>query len=259
MVGCIDATHIKILKPVAFDTNYYMQKQVYMINLQAVCQENLLFTNAYIGFAGAACNSYVFQNSSLYLVRPDQIPQMYSRPDYHIIRDCMYPLTSYMLKPFADRGDLYVAKQMYNKSLSGCRQTIERAFVLLKGKWKVLSKIITQDLAKASLIVSACTVLHNFCLIHSDIDSLDEYIVEGMTDVTDPEQSVEMLEVSISNSETVVIDREFTSHWQGIGLKGKEKEVCILQVFSNLTDQKEKCTFSLMRNFVPKHFCVVNC
>ena len=87
-----------------------------------------------------------------------------------------------------------------------------------------------------TLITSACAVLHNFCLIHSDIDGLDEYIEEGMSDVRDPEQSIEMLEVSISDSKTVVIDREFASHWQGVGLKGKQKEACILQMFSNLMD-----------------------
>ncbi len=143
--------------------------------------------NAYVSFAGVVHDSYVFQNSSLYLVRPNQIPQKYSRPEYHIVGDCTYPLTSYLLKPFTDRGDLDATKQMYNKSLSGCRQMIKRAFVLLKGKWKVLSKIITKDLAKVMLVASACTVLHNFCLIHGDVDGLDEYIEEGMSDVRDPE------------------------------------------------------------------------
>ncbi len=80
---------------------------------------------------------------------------------------------------------------------------------------------MTWDLAKVTLITSACAVLHNFCLIHGDVDGLDEYIEEGMSEVRDPEQSIEMLEVLISDSEIVVIDREFASHWHGVGLKGK--------------------------------------
>lgn len=50
----------------------------------------------------------------------------------------------------------------------------ERAFGKLKGRFKRLSNVRTKCPAKAKLLLTACCVLHNFCIRHNDFFDGDE-------------------------------------------------------------------------------------
>jgi len=66
--------------------------------------------------------------------------------------------------------------------VSKTRQTIERAFALLFGRFRRLKYL---DINKVDLIpatVIACCVLYNVCIDSGD-DFLNEYVNEGMNDV----------------------------------------------------------------------------
>jgi hypothetical protein len=45
---------------------------------------------------------------------------------------------------------------------------IERAFGMLKGKWKMLLKRIDMPLQTIPCIVTTCLCLHNLCIIYGD-------------------------------------------------------------------------------------------
>ena len=45
---------------------------------------------------------------------------------------------------------------------------VERAFGILKGRWRILLKNVDVQLENVPDIVTACICLHNLCLIHSD-------------------------------------------------------------------------------------------
>ena len=60
VVGCIDCTHIKMNQPLEFPQDFITRKQVFTINLQAVCDHNMLFTNVFCGFPGGSHDAYVF-------------------------------------------------------------------------------------------------------------------------------------------------------------------------------------------------------
>jgi hypothetical protein len=45
---------------------------------------------------------------------------------------------------------------------------VERAFGILKGRWRILLKRIDLPLHNVPDVVTACICLHNFCLIHTD-------------------------------------------------------------------------------------------
>ena len=67
--------------------------------------------------------------------------------------------------PYKDNGHLTASQKTYNFKLSSTRQVIERAFGLLKGRWRKLFYLDMLCQRKiVSVIVAAC-VLHNFCLM----------------------------------------------------------------------------------------------
>ena len=70
----------------------------------------------------------------------------------------------WLLTPFKNNGHLTVGQIHYNAKHSGTRQVIERAFGLLKGRWKRLKCIDMEDIEEISYVVTAACVPHNFCL-----------------------------------------------------------------------------------------------
>ena len=51
-----------------------------------------------------------------------------------------YPLKEFIMKPYADRGDLNPQETRYNVPLSKSRVAVENAFGRLKGRFQCLSK-----------------------------------------------------------------------------------------------------------------------
>lgn len=71
---------------------------------------------------------------------------------------------------------------MFNLKISQTRQTIERSFALLFGRFRGLKYL---DMYRVDLIpatVLACCVLHNICLNSCDI-LINQYTEEGRNDI----------------------------------------------------------------------------
>lgn len=56
----------------------------------------------------------------------------------------------------------------FNKRLSGVRQTVERAFGHLKGRFRRLRDVPLHDHQEICKLIFACCVLHNICVINED-------------------------------------------------------------------------------------------
>ncbi len=125
------------------------------------------------------------------------------------------------------------AKKAYNKSLSSCRHTIERAFSLLKNKWKILIKASTNDLEKINLLMCACCVLHNFCIVHSgsaDVEDFEDRLSKHNNKSRCSKESPASTVTGIS-ADDFVLTSEMAVKWNNIGLDGKTKESRILKCF----------------------------
>ena len=59
-------------------------------------------------------------------------------------------------------------KQYWNSIQSSTKMAVERAFGMLKGRWRILLKKIDMPLRSIPDMVTACLCLHNLCLIHVD-------------------------------------------------------------------------------------------
>jgi len=70
------------------------------------------------------------------------------------------------------------AQKRFNDILSKVRQVIERAFALLKGRFRRLKYLDMNRMDVIPFVIIACTVLHNICLEGLDED-IEEYILEG--------------------------------------------------------------------------------
>ncbi len=73
IIRCIDGTHIPVFKPLLGSQDFYTRKQIYTIQLQVVCDKRLMFTQIFAGCCGGSHDSYVLQNSDLYLDHESQI------------------------------------------------------------------------------------------------------------------------------------------------------------------------------------------
>ena len=61
--------------------------------------------------------------------------------------------------------------------MSSTRAAIERAFGLLKGRFRRLKLLDTKSIKTAVDTVIVCCIFHNICIINDDI--LDQYIIDG--------------------------------------------------------------------------------
>ena len=98
--------------------------------------------------------------------------------NHHILADNAYPLRNWLISPFKNYGHLTPQQRRYNTKLSSARQSVERCFGHLKGRFRRLKEVTLHDPSKiAKLIIAGC-ILHNLCVIHSD--DIEEFMDNNM-------------------------------------------------------------------------------
>jgi hypothetical protein len=172
VLGAIDGTHIRIVAPHEHPQAYVNRKKFHSIILQGLCARNLQFLHVVAGWPGSVHDARVLRNSDIWNICPN-----WCGPDNHIIGDGAYPLQTWLLKPFRNNGHLTRTQRRYNFHLSSARAAIERAFGLLKGRFRRLLLLDTKSIKTAVDTIMVCCIFHNICIINDDI--LDQYIADG--------------------------------------------------------------------------------
>ena len=162
VVGMIDGSHIPIRMPPDRGIDYYNQKDFYSVVLQAVCREDLRFTNVYCGWPGKVHDARIFRHSPLF----EEGPGLCGRG--LILADSAFPNLNWVLSPFRDNGHLTIAQRRFNETHASIRSTIERAFGLLKGRFSRLQHIDQRNTQTIVTTVLAACVLHNICIFNND-------------------------------------------------------------------------------------------
>ena len=205
IVGAIDGCHIEINAPPRNHEDYYNRKQHYSVILQGIVDCSLKFIHATVGYPGSIHDARVLRLSGLYDMAQNE--QILSGPTRDIngveigpllAGDSAYPLTSWLIKPFPDRGRLTPEQRKFNKKFSALRCVVECAFGMLKSRWRIVMKKIEQKTSTLTKTVVASCVLHNICIERGDLydddcdsddDSHDEdedrIVFETGTDVRD--------------------------------------------------------------------------
>lgn len=189
IVGALDATHIQIKAPKDDPQSYVNRKKYHSLILQSVCDDDMKFLHCFAGFPGSCHDARVLRNSSLWN------NGMSIHQDYHVVADGAYPLREWLMTPYRDNGHLSERQRNFNNKLSANRVVIERAFGLLKGRFRRLN-FIDAEVKTAVQIIMCAAILHNICIIQReniDYIELNEDEIMGEIHNNDDNEAVGVL------------------------------------------------------------------
>ncbi|KAF2894583.1 hypothetical protein ILUMI_11593 [Ignelater luminosus] len=149
VVGAIDGCHM------------------YTYQAASICNHRKVFLNIHVGMPGRVHDARVLRNSPICNSLTNKQDPLLTEHQ-HLIGDSAYPLMKNLLTPFRDNGHLTAAQNNYNYKLSSIRSVIERAFGLLKGKFRRLKYLDIGEPDFGTQIITSSCVLHNFILLHSE-------------------------------------------------------------------------------------------
>ncbi|XP_022823108.1 putative nuclease HARBI1 [Spodoptera litura] len=159
VVGCIDCTHVAIVKPARDEHLFFNRKGYHSLNVQMICDHNLKILNVNAKYGGATHDSFIWASSQ---VEPF-MRELHRRGEQTwLLGDSGYPQRAWLMTPVLNAAagsqeDIYTTRHIQ------ARNCIERCFGVLKGRWRCLlnHRTLHYDPHVASKIVTACCVLHN--------------------------------------------------------------------------------------------------
>jgi len=174
VVGILDNTHIAIQKPKTDQFDFHNRKNFHSLNVLTVVGPSLEFMYLYTGGAGRSHDSAVL--SQTYLV--ECLEQLLSE-DHYLLADMGYALRRNIMIQF--RQPSTANEELFNQLLKKLRCVVERAIGILKARFRCLSYKRCGPLPfppeKASKVIMACTLLHN-------------YLIRNGVPLPDPERDV---------------------------------------------------------------------
>ncbi|VDI29776.1 Hypothetical predicted protein [Mytilus galloprovincialis] len=149
VVGAVDGTLIPIQRPHEDEPAYICRKGFPAINVQAIANSDLRFSNIVVRWPGSTHDSFMLTNSSVpgYM---DQIPNSW------LLGDSGYPLKKWLITPL-----------LHTPNDQETRNVIERSFGVLKSRFRCLHKTgghLPYKPPKSVKIISSCFKLHNKCI-----------------------------------------------------------------------------------------------
>ncbi|XP_049339377.1 uncharacterized protein LOC125804553 [Astyanax mexicanus] len=160
--GAIDGCHIRIKAPEEPDTGCYRNRKLFTsIHLQAVCDHRARFLDVYIGFPGSVHDSRVLKHSPLYrtAVYPPTGTFLLGDGGYPCLQRPLALITPYK-RPLRDER-----QRVFNRYHSKARSVIERAFGIMKTRWRsIFLKALEVHPSFVPTVVASCAILHNICL-----------------------------------------------------------------------------------------------
>lgn len=160
--GAIDGCHVHIKPPSGPDGQCYRNRKLFpSILLQAVCDHQGRFIDTYVGWPGSVHDSRVLRNSPLYR------QAIYPPPGHFILADGGYPCLQHplpLITPYK-RPVQGVGAQRFNSHHSRARSIIERAFGMMKTRFRaIFLQALEVHHTFVPHVITACAVLHNICL-----------------------------------------------------------------------------------------------
>ncbi|XP_061191607.1 putative nuclease HARBI1 [Saccostrea echinata] len=160
VVGAIDGTQIPIQGMSLEDEPVYIcRKGYHSINVQAVVNPDLRFTNAVCKFPGATHDAYILQSSSL----PNLVSSL--EDGGWLVGDSGYPLKEWLMTPLSNPRT--GQEEKYNNAHCKTRNVIERAFGVLKARFRCLHKTggaLPYRPSKCTRIIECTMRLHNLAI-----------------------------------------------------------------------------------------------
>jgi DDE superfamily endonuclease len=176
VIGAVDGCYIRMKPPAERRSDYVNRKLFTSVTLQAICDDKMRYIDCFIGYPSGVHDNRIFKNSPFYQETMEN-PGRFS-PREKILGDKAYPLESWCIPPFVDRGRLTDSQKKFNKMHASCRSVIERSFALLFGRFRRLRDINMNCADYVPVLILSACVLHNICIDSGDT-SLEHYLDTG--------------------------------------------------------------------------------
>ncbi|KAF9800174.1 hypothetical protein SFRURICE_002860, partial [Spodoptera frugiperda] len=160
ILGCIDGTHVAILRPHIHEERYYNRKGFHSLNVMIICDSDLNILCVDASTPGSAHDSTVWQSHPLSL-HLKQITEN-TNEQVFLLGDSGYPLRKTMMTPILNTIEGTPQHHYYVKHVTA-RNTVERCIGVLKARFRCLlvARTLHYSPTTAGKIVNACCVLHN--------------------------------------------------------------------------------------------------
>uniref|UniRef100_A0A9J7YBC0 DDE Tnp4 domain-containing protein n=1 Tax=Cyprinus carpio carpio TaxID=630221 RepID=A0A9J7YBC0_CYPCA len=179
-VGAIDGCHVRIKPPAGPDGQCYKNRKLLAsILLQGICDHQGAFLDIFVGYPGSVHDSRVLKNSPIYN------QAKYPPQSFFLLGDGGYPCTEKLIAimtPFKNPAS--PSTQRFNARLSKGRSIIERAFGMMKTRFRaIFLQALEVHPTFAPKVIASSTMLHNICLSVGDIIQPDDSQEEEEDDV----------------------------------------------------------------------------
>jgi hypothetical protein len=169
VVGAADGTHVQIIEPSeeavgSLDRRlFWCRHGHYAVVLHAVVGPDTRFVHIVAGICGSAHDSSVFEHSMLGLNLEHYVPH-----PYHLLADSAYTLREPVLTMYRQLDKLDAAAKAYVYRHVRTRQVVERAFGVLKQRFRALLGCVDMQLTHIQDFLTAACVIHNICVAEKD-------------------------------------------------------------------------------------------
>jgi len=135
VLGAVDGIHIRIKAPTEHPEINVNRKGFHSILLQGVCREDLRFTHVVSGWPGICHDARVLKNRDLWQ------NGLAMCGDDNLLGDAAYSIRRWLMLSYRDNGHLTPQQHNFNNCHSITRVIVERAFSLMKGRFRRLQYI----------------------------------------------------------------------------------------------------------------------
>ncbi|KAM7309617.1 uncharacterized protein ISCGN_006618 [Ixodes scapularis] len=169
--GALDGKHVCIWKPPNSGSVYFNYKKTHSIILFAVVDANCKFIYTDVGAPGSQGDAGIWQTTPLQRalaskkIHLPELVKVASSPDKFLppvfVGDDAFPIGKNLMKPFGGTK-LTEEQRIFNYRLSRARRVVENTFGILANRFRCLLTVINAIPERATAIVNAACVLHNF-------------------------------------------------------------------------------------------------
>ncbi|KAM3955316.1 putative nuclease HARBI1 [Aphomia sociella] len=160
VLGCIDCTHVAIVRPVHNEERYFSRKHYHSLNVQLVCDVNMQILSVDASYGGANHDSFIWSNHPL----KAHMEELSNSQNIWLLGDSGYSLRKTMMTPMVNTAP-DTPEAHYTNLHVRPRNVVERAIGLLKARFRCLlvHRVLHYSPEVAGSIVNACVILHNIC------------------------------------------------------------------------------------------------
>nr|CAI5819399.1 unnamed protein product [Callosobruchus analis] len=158
-IGALDGKHVILSSPIHSGSEFINYKGTFSIVMMALVDAEYCFY-VDIGCQGQISDGDVFRNTSLF--KKLEGGNLNVPLPHPIVADDAFSLSQYLMKPYPGTHKKGSKERHFNYRLSRARRFVENVFGIMSSIFRVLRKPMLLNPQKATNIVMACSLLHNF-------------------------------------------------------------------------------------------------